>query len=197
MNPTALLPDDHEVTVIWTTTATDAFERTFTLGELRAAVATERGRLGDADHPDIAEDLHLLTDSFLADHEEGGGSLVEFTREITEHTDISLPVLPVFTVTVAGPERHDGEAPYTYCLHAADEPAARTLALEHHIAEQELAVDWATGAACDPDAVIIDGPWDTFPGPPSWPQDLPGRTWSDLRTDTDLLQRVYRTAAAR
>lgn len=193
---TRLLPDDHEVTLAWTTTATDAYERTFTLGELREAINTERRRLGEAQHPDIGEDLHLLTDSFLADHEDGG-SLVEFTREITDTPDISLPTLPEFTVTVAGPERHDGEAPYTYCLHAADEPTARALALEHHIAEQELGVDWATGQQRDPDAVIIDGPWDTFPSAPSWPQDLPGRAWSDLRTDTDLLARAYRTAAQR
>jgi len=46
--------------------------------------------------------------------------------------------MPVFTVTVAGPERHDGEAPYTYVLHAADEPTARALVLAYHAASHEL-----------------------------------------------------------
>lgn len=193
----ALLPDDHPVTLTWTTTAIDEHTRTFTLGELREAVDAERDKLGDLHHPDITEDLYLLSESWLADYEDDGGSLIEFTRDITDNTDISLPALPVFTVTIAGPERHDGEKPYTYALHAPDLQAARALALEHHINEQELAVDWATGAPRDPDTLVIEGEWDTFEGAPTWPQDLPGNAWSDLREDADLLERAYRTAAAR
>ena len=41
-------------------------------------------------------------------------------------------------MTVAGPERHDGEAPYTYVVHAADEPTARALVLTYHAASNEL-----------------------------------------------------------
>jgi hypothetical protein len=193
----ALLPDDHQVTLTWTTTAIDEHTRTFTLSELREAVGAARDKLGDPHHPDITEDLHLLSESWLADYEDDGGSLIEFTRQITEHTDIGLPLLPVFTVTIAGPERHDGEKPYTYVLHAPDLDAARTLALAHHIAEQELGLDWATGQQQEPDAIVVEGQWDTFPAAPSWPADLPGRAWNDLRDQQDLLQRAYAMAGAR
>lgn len=193
----ALLSDDHKVTVTWRTAAIDEYTHTFTLGELRDAVNAERGALGYAKHPDITEDLYLLCETYLADYEQNGGSLVSFDREIAEHSDIRLPVLPVFTVTVAGPERHDGEKPYTYVLRAADLPQARALALEHHIDENELDVDRDSGAPRDPDAFVVEGAWDTFPGPPPWPEDLPGRAWNDLRENEDLLARAYATAGAR
>lgn len=193
------LSDDHPVTLTWTTTAIDEYTRTFTLGELRDAVNTAGRDLFDRrpGHPDITDDLYLLRDSWLADYEDEGGSLIEFTREITEHTDISLPELPVFTVTIAGPERHDGEKPYTYALHAPDLPTARALALEHHIDEQELALDPATGTPREPDALVVEGQWDTFEGAPTWPEDLPGRAWNDLRDDPQMLEAAYRTAAHR
>jgi hypothetical protein len=194
----ALRSDEQKVTVTWRTAAIDEYTHTFTLGELRDAVNAERDAHGYAKHPDIAEDLYLLCESWLADYEpQDGGTLVSFDREIADHTDISLPVLPVFTVTVAGPERHDGEKPYTYVLHAADLPQARALALAHHIAENELDVDRDSDAPSDPDVLVIEGQWDTFPGPPPWPQDLPGRAWNDLRGNEDLLTRAYATAGAR
>jgi hypothetical protein len=193
----ALRSDEQQVTVTWRTAAIDEYTHTFTLGELRNAVNAARDALGYAKHPDIAEDLYLLCESWLADYEQNGGSLVSFDREIAEHTDISLPALPVFTVTIAGPERHDGEKPYTYVLHAADLPHACTLALAHHVAENELDVDRDSDAARDPDAFVVEGQWDTFPGPPPWPADLPGRAWNDLRGNEDLLKRAYATAGAR
>lgn len=193
----ALLGDDHKVTVTWRTAAIDEYTHTFTLGELRDAVNAERDALGYSKHPDITEDLYLLCETYLADYEQNGGSLVSFDREIAEHSDIRLPVLPVFTVTVAGPERHDGEKPYTYVLHAADLPQARALALAHHIAENELDMERDSGAPCDPNAFVVEGAWDTFPGPPAWPANLPGRAWNDLRENEDLLGRAYATAGAR
>jgi len=192
-----LLPDGHPVTLTWTTTAIDEYSRTFTLGELREAVNALRGQPGPPYDPEITEDLFWLCESWLADYEDDGGSLIDFTREITDNTDISLPVLPVHTVTIAGPERHDGEKPYTYCLHAADLADARALALAHHIEQQELADDWYTGGTCEPDAIVIEGEWDTFEGAPTWPADLPGRAWHDLREDPDLLTRAYTPAGAR
>jgi hypothetical protein len=95
-----------------------------------------------------------------------------------------LPDLAEHTVTVAGPERHDGEKPYTYVLWATDLDAARTLALAHHIIAQELTFDWHTGGWCHPDAQVVEGEGeDTFTGVPAWPSDEMGRAWSDLRTD--------------
>jgi hypothetical protein len=100
--------------------------------------------------------------------------------------------LPVFTVTVAGPERHDGEAPYTYVLHAADEPSARALVLAYHAASQELRMAevridtdhgpvWRFGydPALRPDVVFI--PRLSFSGAPPWPGDTPGQAWHDMR----------------
>ncbi|HEV2633545.1 MAG TPA: hypothetical protein VGX23_00270 [Actinocrinis sp.] len=189
------LPDDHPVTMTWTTTTTEEYQHTFTLGELREALRSQP--LTPAPLPlDISDELDALNDSWLADFEDEPGALIEFTRQITETTDISLPTLTVQTVTVAGPERHDGEKPYTYCLHATDLDAARALALAHHIEQNELTYDWETGGTCDPDALVIEGAWETFTGAPTWPADLPGRAWNDLREDEQLLARAYRTAAA-
>ncbi|MFD0639569.1 hypothetical protein ACFQ9X_56270 [Catenulispora yoronensis] len=99
---------------------------------------------------------------------------------------------PVFTVTVAGPERHDGEAGYTYVLHADHEHSARTLALEYHAASHDLrAVEirtdtghgpvWRLGydPAIRPDVVFV--PEQSYPGPPHWPDDSPGQAWNDMR----------------
>ena len=193
----ALRSDDQQVTLTWRTAAIDEYTRTFTLGELRDAVNAERDANGYAKHPDITDDLYLLCESYLADYEENGGTLVSFDREIAEHTDIRLPALPVFTVTVAGPERHDGEKPYTYVLHAADLDQARALALAHHIDEDELDVDPHSGAPRDPDAFVVEGQWDTFTGLPAWPANLPGCAWNDLRENENLLTRAYAAAGAR
>ena len=195
---TVLPSDDRPVTVSWTTTAIDRYEHTFTLGELREAVNAERGSLGDAKHPDITEDLDLLCESWLADYEqENVGDLVSFDREISHHTDISVPGLPEHTVSIAGPERHDGEKPYTYVLHAPDLDAARALALAYHCAEVEHELDPATGAPKTPDVIVVEGAWDTFTGAPTWPQDLPGFAWSDLRGNQDLLTQARTIAGAR
>ncbi|MBS2531953.1 hypothetical protein KGQ20_04135 [Catenulispora sp. NF23] len=99
---------------------------------------------------------------------------------------------PVFTVTVAGPERHDGEAPYTYVMHAADERTARALALAYHAASHELRIVgfridnrdgpvWRSGfdPAIRPDVVHV--PRHSFPGAPAWPDDTPGQAWRDMR----------------
>jgi hypothetical protein len=195
---TTLLPDEHPVTLTWTTTAIDRYEHTFTLGELREAVNTERESVGDAKHPDITEDLDLLCESWLADYEQQNvGTRASFYREISHHTGVSLPPLPVHTVSIAGPERHDGEKPYTYVLHAADLEQARTLALAYHCAEVEHELDPATGAPKTPDVIVVEGVWDTFTGAPTWPRDLPGFAWSDLRGNQDLLTRAYTEAGAR
>lgn len=113
---------------------------------------------------------------------------------------------PVFTVTVAGPERHDGEAPYTYVVHADDEPAARALVLAYHAASHELRMTevridtdhgpvWRFGfdPAIRPDVVHI--PHYSFPGAPTWPDDTPGQAWSDMRPLAEEI-RISRTLAA-
>lgn len=71
----------------------------------------------------------------------------------------------VFTVTVAGSERHDGEAPYTYVLEAHSLVDAWAKALAHHMVEEG-----------DIDAyVVADESFDGEPGP----DDTYG--WNDLR----------------
>lgn len=42
-----------------------------------------------------------------------------------------------FTVTVEGPERHDGEKPYTYVIDALDATTAGEEVVAHHQAEVE------------------------------------------------------------
>jgi hypothetical protein len=190
---TNLLPDDHPVTMTWTTTTTEEYQHTFTIGELREALRSQP-LARDPLPLDLNDELDALNDSWLADYEDEPGSLIEFTRQITDTTDISLTVLPAHTVTIAGPERHDSEKPYTYCLRATDLDTARALA--HHIEQNELTYDWETGGTCEPDALVIEGEWDTFTGAPTWPADLPGRAWNDLREDEQLLERAYRMAAA-
>ena len=95
---------------------------------------------------------------------------------------------PVFTVTVSGPERHDGEAGYTYVLHAADAAEARRLAMDYHAASQELrdvarhtdtGLTWEPDATVRPDLVFVSD--QSFPGEPGWPADERGRAWHDLR----------------
>lgn len=80
------------------------------------------------------------------------------------------PAQEPYTVTVAGPERHDGEKPYTYVLSAPDMSTAQRRALSYHRAQQG-----------DEDLLIVQDPRDTFPGIPSWPQDTEGLAWTDLR----------------
>lgn len=194
MDCAAPLLDEYPVTVTWTTNAIDEYEYTFTLGELREAVNAERDRHGHARHPDITDDLHLLVDSWLSDYEDDGGSCVEFTRDITDYTDISLPDLPVFTVTIES--GHTGETSvFIYCLHAPDLDAARALALAHCVREQDLGIGYG-GMPITPDATVTEGDWCTFPGSPPWPADLPGRAWTDLRADADMLTLAYTPADA-
>jgi hypothetical protein len=115
---------------------------------------------------------------------------------------------PVFTVTVAGPERHDGEAPYTYVLHAADEPTARALVLAYHAASNELRMTefridtnngpvWRFGydPALRPDVVFV--PHQSFPGAPAWPDDTPGQAWHDIRSPAEQAQMGAVLAAER
>ncbi len=45
--------------------------------------------------------------------------------------------MPDFTVTIAGPERHEGHAPYAYVVNAKDEQAAIAQATAIHIEEEE------------------------------------------------------------
>ncbi|WP_147265796.1 hypothetical protein [Nocardia puris] len=75
----------------------------------------------------------------------------------------------VWTVNVSGPERHDGEAPYTYVVCAESlELAVRHAWLVH------VWIDYAEGGAITlhelPDVVVIDSPeFPCHPGPPLFP----------------------------
>jgi hypothetical protein len=189
-------PDDRPVTLMWITAAIERHERTVPFGTLRTYLDHARARTGRTRHPDYTRDLDLLKDTWLGVHE---SEILDYRhiRRITGHDLPALPRLSTFTVTVAGSERHDGEAGYTYALHAPDLATAKQLVLERHIAEHEEDIDLFTGEPRVPDVIVVEGPWDTFEGAPTWPADLPGRAWADLRTDADLLERAYLLGAAR
>jgi hypothetical protein len=189
------LPDEHEVTIRWTSTEVTDHEHTFTYGELREAVNSERRQRGHALHPDITRDLDLLEESFLGEYEEDSHP-AGLDRDIDTHDLPGLPELPVHTVTVAGDERHYGEPASTYVLHAPTPDTARTLVIEHFTTTCEKDREAGTDEVCDPDVIVVEGPWHTFPGAPHWPKDLPGRIWTDVREDEQLLERAYRMAAA-
>jgi hypothetical protein len=191
MDITTLLSDDHEVTLTWTTTAIHEYSRTFTLGQLREAVDAERGLRNGEAAPDLAGDLDLLEESWLGDYEDEGSSLIECTREITGHTRLGLQALPEYTVTVDDSD-DDRECPHTYVLHAPDLDTAIALATAHHT--ESFPADYPAGST-PPD--VLTGPWWTFTGIPSWPAQLSGRPWSDLRGEQDLLGRAYAIAGAR
>ncbi|MEV5559700.1 hypothetical protein AB0L44_39150 [Nonomuraea wenchangensis] len=72
-----------------------------------------------------------------------------------------------FTVTIAGTERFDGEAPYTWVVEAHDVASAMNKAMAYHALSQDQ-------PQCD---LEID-PLRTFEGPP--PPDC-GYYWNDLR----------------
>lgn len=187
---TTLIPEDRQVTVTWTTTSTVEYEHTFTFGELREAVNGERTRYGHRHHPDLTDDIGLLAESWLADYEDEDGSETEFTRELTYTTDISLPVLPVFTVSLDDSD-DERECPHTYVLHAPDLQAATALAIARF--KETFPAEYPD-PDCAPD--VLTGTWWTFPGQPSWPKDMSGREWDDLRGDQQLLERAYRAAVA-
>ncbi len=72
-----------------------------------------------------------------------------------------------FTVTIAGTERFDGEAPYTWVVEARDVASAMNKAMAYHALSQDQRL-------CD---LEID-PLRTFEGLP--PPDC-GYYWNDLR----------------
>jgi hypothetical protein len=190
------LRDDRPVTLAWITASIEHHEHTVPFGLLRTYLDHARERAGRSDHPDYTRDLDLLKDTWLGVHE---SEILDYRhiRRITRHDLPQLPSLRTFTVTVAGAERHDGEAGYRYTVHAPDLETAKHLVLEHHITAHEEDIDALTGAPRDPDVIVLEGPWDTFDGAPAWPADLPGREWADLREETGLLERVYRMGPAR
>jgi hypothetical protein len=181
---TTSLPDEQPVTLAWTSVL--RYRHTFTLGQLRAAVRAVLASVQETASPYLPDDFYLLAEEFLEDFEDADASQVEYTRSITAHTGLGPAPLPVFTVTVAGPARHDGEAPYTYALHAADQAQAQLIATAWCIVEQELDLD-GYGEPCEADTEIVHGSWDTFDGPPTWPQGLPGNAWTDLREESEAL----------
>lgn len=189
-----LLPcDERPVTLTWTTTVTEEHRARVPFGELRAAIDSHRNLAGVPHHPDYAADLDLLTESWLGDYEQDGGSPVDFDRAITGHDLPELAHLSVFTVSLDDAEPGEArECPHTYVLHAPDLETASALAIAHH--RESFPADYPPDAA-GPE--LLDGPWWTFPGAPSWPADLTGRTWSDLRADAAVIERAHRIAAAR
>lgn len=84
-----------------------------------------------------------------------------------------------FTVTIAGPERHDGEAPYDYVLWAYRLADAVTHAARAHL-----------NAVGEPETALTELSDDGLPhthialvrtGAPVHPHDTPGNAWNDLR----------------
>ena len=185
------LPEDRPVTLTWITATIERHERTMPFGTLRTYLDHARERAGRPHLPDYARDLDLLKDTWLGVHE----SEIRDYRHIRRITGHDLPPTPrpkVFTVSVDDAEpREDRECPHTYVLHAPDLETAGRLAIAHHAARPS-----ADNPPSGPPPGIIPGPWWTFPGAPGWPADLDGRTWTDLRADSGMLERAYRMAAA-
>jgi hypothetical protein len=193
-NPMSSLfpPDDHPVTLSWITASIERHERTVPFGLLRTYLDHARERAGRPHQPDYARDFDLLKDTWLGVHE---SEILDYRhiRRITGHDLPPLPRLGVFTVSVDDAEPgEDRECPHSYVLHAPDLETACTLATAHHM--EHFSADYPPRAA--PPA-ILEGAWWTFPGAPSWPAGLSGRTWTDLRGESDVLERAYRTAAGR
>jgi len=181
------LPDSTEITVRWAVTCVEEYEHTLTLGELREALRTEGGQHRAADTDPLADDLGVLENSWLGGFEQDAGSLIEFNREI-QAVDGFVPVeLADFTVTIAGTERHDGEAPYTYCVEATDMQQAREIVYDYFVEQEGLDIDPENDEYAEPDVEFVEGEWNTFPGAPSWPASMPGRAWNDLRGQTRAL----------
>ncbi|MEU0218724.1 hypothetical protein ABZ281_28120 [Streptomyces sp. NPDC006265] len=79
-----------------------------------------------------------------------------------------------FTVTIAGAERHDGEAPYTYVVRAASQSVAWSMALSTHIHREDTV-----------DCYIV--PSQSFEGVPA--EDC-GYHWNDLRLQNKFWEKV-------
>jgi hypothetical protein len=189
MTTTLLIPDDRPVTLTWHTTTVEEHCLTLTYGELREAITRKRDRDGRPHHPDLTGDLDLLEYSWLGDYEDDG-SISEFTRTLDGHDLPPVPQLPVFTVSLDDSD-DERECPHTYVLCAADLETATTLAITYY-------KDTYPAEYPDPDSApdVLTGTWWTFPGEPAWPRQMSGREWTDLRSDEQLLERAYRTAAA-
>ncbi|WP_034270831.1 hypothetical protein [Actinospica robiniae] len=185
---TTLISDEHPVTVTWTTVTTEKHSLTLPYGQLREEIDRRRARRGRPRHPDLAGDLDLLEDDYRADHEEHG-TAGDFERSVTGHDLPPIPGLPVFTVSL---DDSDEElvCAHTYVLHAPDLPSAITLAANRFA--QEFPDEYLRPGTRPS---VLNGDWWTFPGAPSWPSDLSGRTWEDLRGDEQLLAAAYGQAA--
>lgn len=193
-NPMSSLipPDDHPVTLHWITAAIERHEHTVPFGLLSTYLDHARERAGRPHQPDYARDFDLLKDTWLGVHE---SEILDYRhiRRITGHDLPPLPGLGVFTVSVDDAEpSEENQCPHTYVLRAPDLATAGRLAIAHHTARPS-----ADNRPDRPAPEIIPGPWWTFPGPPNWPADLDGRTWTDLRADGRLLERAYRIGAGR
>lgn len=77
-----------------------------------------------------------------------------------------------FTVSIAGPERHDGEAPFTYVVQARDIPEAYEIALLHHVLTEHEDIFRLVLSGPDNDDhgepffTMVEGEHYTFPGIP-------------------------------
>ncbi|WP_034261820.1 hypothetical protein [Actinospica robiniae] len=185
---TTLIPDDLPVTVTWNTVTTTEHSLTLPYGELREEIGRLRARHGRPPDPDLAGDLDLLEQNWLGAHESDGAPS-DFERSVTSHNLPPLPTLPSYTVSLDDSDE-ETPCPHTYVLHAPNLATAVALALTRFA--EEFPNDYlrpGTGPS------VLDGGWWTFPGTPSWPSELSGRTWEDLRADEHLLDAAYRQAA--
>lgn len=86
--------------------------------------------------------------------------LVMLTCARARHRPDWLQSWQEFSVTLAGPERHDGQAPFQYWCHARDAKHAEALVTAHH---------QATQGTTDTRLVVVQRGWAT------------GGCWNDLR----------------
>jgi hypothetical protein len=185
-----LIPEDRAVTLTWRTTTLEKRTLTLPYSQPREAVNGLRDRAGLAHQPDLGGDLRLLEENRLGDYEEDG-SLREVTRALDGHDLPAAAQLPVFTVSLDDSD-DERECPHTHVLHAPDLQAATALVIAHY--RQTFPAEYPD-PDCAPD--VLEGTWWTFPGAPSWPREMSGREWSDLRGQEHLLEQADQAAVQR
>lgn len=114
---------------------------------------------------------------------EGARNLLEAKLPHPAPVTADASELPVFTVTVDDADGCECEPPcaHTYVVHAVDQEAAQEMVISMHARTLAPPPGFAEADTVIANPSVIPGPGWTFPGAPSWPADLPGRTWTDLR----------------
>ncbi|MER0476960.1 hypothetical protein ABR737_01075 [Streptomyces sp. Edi2] len=129
----------------------------------------------------IDEHRQEFEEAAMDQDDEAYGQLITVMQRLTELCGSPLPGR-AHTLTFAGPERHDGEAPYLFVVNGDDLTDARrnlgSLPFFHEWYEQQRSWDEPEE---DPDVVFLSGPQHSHPGIPD------GGYYNDLRREQAVL----------